>query len=209
MTHTTDSQLIYLLRHGRTHFNAEGRLRGRADPVLDDEGRRQVGRAAAALAATGAVGVVTSPLSRAAQTAASVEGHLRIHQIVDHRLIDRDYGPQTGLPATEVEARWGSLDDAPGVESAADLLARARRGLEAAAAWFSPDPLVVVSHDAVIRALLGWMAPGLRICVPTASWQVLQLKDGVWTVLRADCTADEPEGVDAAAGLDDGGRRTA
>ncbi|AXE37265.1 putative manganese/zinc-exporting P-type ATPase [Acidipropionibacterium virtanenii] len=74
-----------------------------------------------------------SPLSRAAQTAASVEGRLHIHQIVEQRLIDRDYGPQTGLLAADVEARWGSLDDAPGIESAADLLARVRRGRDRAA----------------------------------------------------------------------------
>lgn len=207
MTDTTDSQLIYLLRHGRTHFNAEGRLRGRADPVLDDAGRRDVGRSAAALAGTGAVGVVTSPLSRAAQTSASVEGHLHVHQIVDQRLIDRDYGPQTGLPADDVVAQWGSLDDAPGVEPAADLLARARQGLEAAADWFSPDPLIVVTHDAVIRALLGWIAPGVRIDAPTASWQVLELRDGVWTLLRADCTADRPDGADLALRRDSA-RRT-
>jgi hypothetical protein len=34
------------------------------------------------------------------------------------------------------------------------------------------------------------------------------MRDGVWTV-RADCTADEPEGVDAVAAQDDEGPQSA
>lgn len=152
ITDTTDGQLVYLLRHGRTHLNAEGRL--------------------------------------------------HVHQIVDPRLTDRDYGPQTGLTSAEVTARWGSLDAAPGVEPASGLLLRARAALEDAAERFAPGPVIVVTHDAVIRALLGWIAPGLAVTVPTASWQVLRRSGAHWSVLGADCTADLPQGTQPEPAVD-------
>lgn len=39
---------VLLVRHGRTALNAEGRLRGLADPELDDIGRQRAGATAAA-----------------------------------------------------------------------------------------------------------------------------------------------------------------
>lgn len=43
------SRLILLVRHGRTAFNAEGRLRGLADPELDETGIAQAHATALAL----------------------------------------------------------------------------------------------------------------------------------------------------------------
>ncbi|MCI1749459.1 MAG: histidine phosphatase family protein [Acidipropionibacterium sp.] len=145
MNDTVAPQLIYLVRHGRTHLNAEGRLRGRADPQLDDTGRHEAARTAAALTGSGIVGVVTSPLARAVQTAVAIEGRLHVQHVVDPRLADRDYGPQTGRTEAEVAAEFGSLDAAPGVEPSADLARRAMAALSEAAGRFAPDPVAVVS----------------------------------------------------------------
>lgn len=194
MNDTTAPQLVYLVRHGRTHLNAEGRLRGRADPELDDAGRHEVARTADALAGCGAAGVVTSPLTRAVQTAVAIEGRLHVKHVVDPRLADRDYGPQTGRTEAEVVAEFGSLDAAPGVEPGADLAARAMAALREAAARFAPAPVAVVSHDAVIRCLLRQIDPEVDPAVPTACWQLLELRDGRWSIAQLDCTAEEAAG---------------
>ena len=38
--------MLYYVRHGLTDWNAEGRLQGRLDVPLNDEGRRQAARSA-------------------------------------------------------------------------------------------------------------------------------------------------------------------
>ena len=40
--------LIYFVRHGQTHWNAEGRLQGQAENDINDNGRRQADRNGAA-----------------------------------------------------------------------------------------------------------------------------------------------------------------
>ncbi|MEQ9163931.1 MAG: histidine phosphatase family protein, partial [Ilumatobacter fluminis] len=42
--------MLYLVRHGRTSHNKEGRLQGRLDPDLDEIGHRQAAAIAEALA---------------------------------------------------------------------------------------------------------------------------------------------------------------
>ena len=43
--------------------------------------------------------------------------------------VDRDYGPWTGVSKERVIARWGSVDDAPGVEAKSVVRERAVAGL--------------------------------------------------------------------------------
>src|ERR1700733_8253367 len=61
--------LVYLVRHGQTPLNEAGVLRGLADPALDETGRRQAERLAAALGPRALAAVFASPLVRARQTA--------------------------------------------------------------------------------------------------------------------------------------------
>lgn len=56
---------IYLVRHGETAFNADGRLRGLADPDLNAAGLGQAKSLASALASAGTSIIVFSPLLRA------------------------------------------------------------------------------------------------------------------------------------------------
>lgn len=58
---------IYLVRHGETAFNADGRLRGLADPDLNAAGLGQAKSLASALGSAGTSIIVSSPLLRAVQ----------------------------------------------------------------------------------------------------------------------------------------------
>lgn len=120
--------MLILVRHGQTAANARGLLLGRADPQLTETGYRQ----ARALAATlpRAARIVSSPLTRARQTAAVLAG-AAAHRVagltevvgapdiaemtdvvqltevagateveVDPRWIEMDYGDLDGRPAT-------------------------------------------------------------------------------------------------------------
>lgn len=184
---------IYLSRHGETALNADGRLRGLADPDLDDTGRGQAAALGRALADSGAGFVVSSPLARARQTAAAIAAPLGVTAEVDEGFNDRDYGEWTGQVKAEVVARFGSVDAAPGVEPRPDVLARARPTLER---WADRGeqagcPVVVVTHDAVIRPLLVEFGVAEdRLDVRTASYQILDRVDGEWTVRELDILPD-------------------
>ena len=58
-------QSIYLVRHGETAFNADGRLRGLADPDLNAAGLGQAKSLASAFASARTSIMVSSPLLRA------------------------------------------------------------------------------------------------------------------------------------------------
>lgn len=186
------TQHLYLVRHGQTALNAEGRLRGLANPPLDAKGEAEVGRLAAALATRGIATVVSSPLDRAAHTARIIAATAGVTSVTDDRFNDRDYGRWTGELLTEVLAQWGTLDDAPGVEPVAHVLARARPALDAllddALRGAHPEaPVVVVTHDALIRPLIVGIDPTKTgLATPTASWNDLVRTRGVWSVGLTD-----------------------
>ena len=62
--------MIYIVRHGETQWNADGRIQGRRDIELNENGRRQAEAAAEALRGKSFQALITSPLSRAKQTGA-------------------------------------------------------------------------------------------------------------------------------------------
>ncbi|WP_258073908.1 histidine phosphatase family protein [Arthrobacter sp. Y81] len=100
--------------------------------------------------------VVSSPLERAVDTARVIAEAAGAARWVDECFKDRDYGPQTGHLTAEVTARWGTVDDAPGMEPAADVLARARPALDALLDDAPGLSVIVVTHDAVIRPDRTW-----------------------------------------------------
>lgn len=158
--------MIVLVRHGRTEANARGLLLGRADPDLDDEGRAQAVRLAAALGSLDVARVVTSPLARCRQTAeavaASCAPDTRLDVGVDERWIELDYGAFDGLASGDVPpATWvawrADVSWAPeGGESLAALGERVR----AACADLAPDArdrdVVVVTHVSPVKAAVAW-----------------------------------------------------
>lgn len=181
---------MILVRHGRTALNAEGRLRGLADPELDDDGIAQVTATTHALVPMGIDRVVSSPLQRAVRTATIIAEASGVEHAVDPAFNDRDYGPWTGHIKTEVIAQWGSVDAAPGVEDASIVLDRAWLALEALAAEARDAPVAVVTHDAVIRPILATIQPGVSATVETGSWAILEHSAAGWRIVSVDNTAN-------------------
>lgn len=97
---------VFVLRHGRTTWNAQNRYQGQADPPLDDVGRAQAVAAAALLATFRPDLIVTSDLQRAAATAAALEAATGLVAAPDPRLRERSLGHWEGLTRDEVEAAY-------------------------------------------------------------------------------------------------------
>lgn len=147
--------MLILVRHGQTELNASGRLQGRIDVALTEQGRRQAAALAAALPAES---VVCSPLARARQTAEA----FGVPVTVDERWIEMDYGSYDGAPLSAVPsdewARWRSDPTyrPPGGESVADVGMRVRAALAELVEEARTRDVVVVSHVSPVKAAVAW-----------------------------------------------------
>lgn len=115
----TAPSLLVLARHGELGWGAEGRLHGRGDPPLTDQGRRQAQALGARLAATRAVPMLPlpdtaplaiwhSPLRRATQTAQAIhearEADAPLRPLAG--LVEVSQGEWEGLTRAEIAARY-------------------------------------------------------------------------------------------------------
>lgn len=145
-----------LIRHGQTDWNAQRRLQGSSDIPLNDVGRGQAREAVAALSGYEWDAVVSSPLSRAAETADLIAAGLGVS--VARRvpeLTERDFGPAEGLQdGLELDALRipGGFR---GAESDDEAAARGLAALGALAEEFRGSCVLVVAHGTLIRLTLG------------------------------------------------------
>jgi broad specificity phosphatase PhoE len=167
--------VLLLVRHGQTTPNVEGRLLGRLDPPLTPRGEEQARTVAAALPRPDRV--VSSPLRRAAQTAAA----FGIGVETDERWIELDYGEFDGRVLADVPAdtwthwRRDSSFAPPGGESLDALAARVHDACEDLASVAAEAVVVVVSHVSPIKAALAW-ALGVPVSI---AWRMFVEDAGV------------------------------
>ena len=155
---------LLLLRHGQTELSVQRRYSGRGNPALNEVGRRQAGAAARYLAQRGGIAaVVSSPLQRAYDTAATAAKALGLDVTVDDDLIETDFGAWDGLTFNEaaerdpeLHRRWlrDTSTAPPGGESFDDVLDRVFRVRERIIAGHQGATVLVVSHVTPIKMLL-------------------------------------------------------
>ena len=144
-----------LVRHGQTDWNAQRRLQGSTDIPLNDVGRGQARDAVGVLSGYEWDAIVSSPLSRAAETANLVAAGLGL-KVARHvtELTERGFGPAEGLQAgPELEALRipGGFR---GAESEDEAARRGLAALEALADEFSGGRVLVVAHGSLLRVSL-------------------------------------------------------
>jgi broad specificity phosphatase PhoE len=148
---------MYLVRHGRTAHNAGGRLLGRLDVPLDEVGRRQASALGRVPVLSNSVGVVTSPLVRAVDTASALGPPVT----VDDRWVEIDYGELDGSPLSDVRGLFSEWERdlgyvPPGGESIRDLGVRVRSACADLWEQAASEDVVVVSHVSPIKAAVAW-----------------------------------------------------
>jgi len=151
---------LYLVRHGETDWNAARRIQGSTDIPLNATGRAQAKRTGRLLASRRWDALVSSPLSRAFETAAIIGGEIGIDD--PDRLdaiVERRYGAAEGLDYRTLDERFPKGVPVPGRETREAVLARVVPALTALALERAGQSLVVVTHGGVIRSVLNAVAP--------------------------------------------------
>jgi broad specificity phosphatase PhoE len=168
---------ILLIRHGRTAWNEQGRMQGRADLPLSPAGRAEV---AGWQLPDGWAGArwLSSPLRRASETAALLTDQ---PVAIEPRLIEMDWGAFEGRTLAELRAEAPAAmaaNEARGLEfrpEGGESPREVRARLESLLADLADAPAVCVTHKGVIRAAVslatGWdmrCKPPLRLAGDTA-----------------------------------------
>ena len=179
---TNQTTLFYLIRHGESAWNREGRLQGHRDIPLTAEGRRQAALLARRLAGEvplhgGWAAIYTSDLARARETAEAIGRQLGLAPIPRAELRERAFGPWEGLTREDLAQRYPAEFAAwtmnpvetpiAGVEEAESVTGRGRRLLLELHETHRGRRVLVVTHGAMIsrlvEVLLGEPRPGLRL----------------------------------------------
>jgi broad specificity phosphatase PhoE len=170
---------VWLVRHGETEWARDGRHTGRTDIPLTETGRLQARDLAPRLAGHDFVLVLTSPRSRASETA-RLAGFDKV--AVDDDLQEWDYGDLEGLTTQEIRARipgWSIWTGPwPGGESAREVGARADRVIARCVTAASDGDVLLFSHGHFLRVMAArWIelppASGGRFALDTATVSVL------------------------------------
>ena len=189
--------LLYCIRHGETTYNAEGRIQGQLNTPLSEMGLRQSAAVARALSGEPIETVVSSPLSRAWETAQPLAQALGLTALPDDRLKELNAGVfQNLLPDEmaaqypEATARWKAHDpdfQIPSGESRRQLMERGTAAL-LDVMRSGRKSAVVVAHGGVLTAafkgLLGIPAERSPFMLYNGSISLLQLTEGSHAQVR-------------------------
>jgi broad specificity phosphatase PhoE len=152
---------VVLVRHGETEWTRSGRHTGRTDIPLTAEGRRQAQLLRRRLARRSFARVLTSPLSRAAETCA-LAGFDSVAQSTDD-LLEWDYGDYEGLRTIDIRrdrpgwTLWA--DGVPNGEAAEEVARRADRVIAGARA--AEGDVALFGHGHLLRVLAArWLGAG-------------------------------------------------
>lgn len=159
--------LIYVIRHGQTDWNAEGRLQGQKDIPINAIGRAQATQNGEALreilGTADGYDFVASPLSRTRETMERIRTAMGLDPTayrLDERLRELSFGDWEGFTTAEIKAvdrerirersrqKWGFIP--PGADAESYEILSWRIG-----AWLASvkQPTVAVAHGGVVRSL--------------------------------------------------------
>lgn len=164
---------LYVVRHGETAWNREGRVQGHSDVPLNELGREQARELRSRLVEVRFHAAYASDLARARETAELIVGGAPpVVSLLELR--ERDCGRWEGQLFAAIAERdpagwqaWLNPDPliAPhGGENETQLYRRVAAALEGIVSRHPNDTVLVVSHGGAIRAALSnWLALESRL----------------------------------------------
>lgn len=181
---------LYILRHGQTEWNAQGRMQGALNSPLTPQGEIDAARQGEILAGRDLVGFafITSPQGRAVQTAGIALARVARMIRSDDRLVEIGVGDWAGLyrdtlPMEDVPDPFiAQYEAAPNGEGLAAVERRVRAFLADL-----KGPAVLVTHGVtsrVIRACVVGEAASGPSTIHGGQGCVYHLKDGVQKMLE-------------------------
>lgn len=150
---------LYIVRHGETDWNKEGKMQGLTDVPLNDNGIKQANMTKDKLIGIKFDICISSPLKRASKTAEIIV-RKRCAIINDDLLVERCLGDYEGKSPTEKKINHLEFWDykvncnKDNVEPLSVLLARAKKFIDKLKNEYKKyNNILIVSHGSLIKAL--------------------------------------------------------
>lgn len=157
---------LYLIRHGTTDNNIDGRFQGSLDAPLNAQGLAQARCLGARFKDIALDQIYTSPLTRARQTAEGLRGNKPIALLSMRGLMEIDGGRMEGLTVAENNEKFPGLIDifkhnppafaAPGGETTRQVYDRMVKTIQTIVARHPGKTIACVSHGFAIQTFLCW-----------------------------------------------------
>lgn len=159
---------IYFVRHGETSWNSFGRLLGESDIPLNSQGVKLADMTGKALSNISFKVVISSPYTRALQTAERIVRGNTIPVYTDERIREITWGEWDGLTAQQI-ADLGKKKEfdlfytdpfrfkgAPGGETIRQVCRRGRSFLEDLISHkeYEKSDILVITHGCAVRGIL-------------------------------------------------------
>lgn len=156
---------VFLVRHGATDWNLQGRCQGATDLELNEVGLRQAKQIATSLTNATIHGIYSSNLKRARQTAQFFSFHHQLPVHIETDVRELDHGKLEGLTFAEIKENYSHFIQqwrtepaeiqVPGGERLADVAQRAWNGLNRIVQRHAAEEaVVVVSHNFPILGII-------------------------------------------------------
>jgi alpha-ribazole phosphatase/probable phosphoglycerate mutase len=181
---------LFLVRHGVTEWNQEGRYQGQLDVSLSAKGRLQAAAVRERLRDEAFTICYSSALQRARVTAEIILEEHFCHLVRTADLNEMHYGAWEGLLRGEIGERfpedWARHHADPvqyaptGGESRLALAHRVRRAIATITREQQDATVLVVAHGGTIRAVVG-----LYLEIPIQEWRKLRMDNASLTIVDA------------------------
>ena len=142
------SNMIYVVRHGETDWNVEGRIQGQSETYLTEKGVEQAKQLHEQLKHISFDAVFSSPLARAKDTCKIILGGNDKNVIYEDCLMERDFGEMVGK-LDNFMSFWNLKKPryAKGVESIDDMEKRIFPFLKKLMTEYKNKKVLVVAHQ--------------------------------------------------------------
>ncbi|MBI2998416.1 MAG: histidine phosphatase family protein [Deltaproteobacteria bacterium] len=182
-------ETFFLLRHGETTWNKNGRVMGRLEVPLNRTGIAQARHVVKLAAHLDIDAIYSSPLKRSLQTARILAQGMKVPVKIDPQLTEVAFGRWEGYQFQQLirdQAYHRFLKTpltakVPGGETMRDVQKRGIEALRRAARKYPQGRILFVTHGDVIRAIL---CHHLRL--PLAEFRRLRIDNGSLTALEVN-----------------------
>jgi len=183
---------LFLIRHGQTDSNVEGRYQGSLETNLTEKGMEQAAAAKKYLSKVKFSGIYSSPLKRAMQSAAIIAKDSGLEIKVRKDLREINFGKWEGMRFEEINSKYRQdyqdwladpYNNSPtGGESFGSVIERASKTVKDVVAK-NPDgsSVAIITHGGVILALIvNWLQ------IPSQCWRSLIQRQGAINIVVVD-----------------------
>ena len=156
---------LYILRHGQTNWNKKGKIQGKTDIELNEEGIEQAKEARKLLENYPIDMIVASPLKRARKTAEIINETKKAPIVFDKALEERGFGDFEGkirkeihdeILDSEILDNYSLNKEYKGVETIRSLCDRVWGLIEELKKTYTDKNILFVTHGGVTRAISGY-----------------------------------------------------